>query len=454
MTNMHARRGRAIFLALAATAALTFSGEAFAAAAPSFSCTASAVTAQVAGGSVVNPITVGGDGQACQTASAGLPNAAEAAALESVLTARTAYAMADPGGANAPASKPAAAAGIEGLDLLLGGPTLGVSAARSSITGSCAKGVPQFVATSSVASITLAGTPIVADGAVQPVTDALTTAAGALVEVKLNEVIDLPGGGKAVRAAHITLVRGTAPVAEIIVAESRLGLNGAACAASAESTGSAASVCPAGSVYYAPNNVCVIQGPGGSTTGPGSVVVGPPSSGPSGGTVMTLPRALRIYPHSSCLRGKGPRYAIIGTKGKDRITGTNRRDRILSLRGGDRVDAGRKRDCVDGGRGKDFITGGQGHDRMKGGRGRDIVNGDGGNDRLRGGRGRDTLNSAYGRDKAWGGRGNDKINVATAGRRATVFAGRGKRDKVRCNPRELKRIHGAEIIKVTRPFRG
>ena len=184
-------------------------------------------------------------------------------------------------------------------------------------------------------------------------------------------------------------------------------------------------------------NVCVIPAPGsqtptnpvGTITGPGSVVVGPPSSGPSGGTVVPIAVARKRWPHSPCVRGKGPKYVVIGTNKADRITGTNRRDRILSLRGGNRVDAGR---------GKDFITGGQGHDRMYGGRQRDIVNGDGGNDRLRGGRGNDTLNAAYGREKVWGGRGNDKINVATAGRRATVFAGRGRRDKVRCNPREIK----------------
>jgi Ca2+-binding RTX toxin-like protein len=441
---------------MAATAAISISGDASAATAASFSCTANAVTTQVAGGSVLNPITAGGDGKACQTGVAGFPNTGEALTLESAITARTAYALTDPGGAIPSASKPTAAAGIEGLEVLVGGPLLGVDAARSSITGSCAGGSPKLEPTSQVATITLAGTPIVLDGVVQPITDPVTTAAGALVEVKLNEVIDLPGGGKAVRAAHITLVRGTAPVADVIVAESRLGLNGAPCAdgTGTGDGGNPASVCPAGSVYYPTGNVCVILGPGGNITGPGSVVVGRPSSGPSGGEVMSLTKARKRFPRSRCLHGRGPRYAIIGTKGKDRITGTNRRDRILSLRGSDRVDAGRKRDCVEGGRGKDFVTGGQGPDRMHGNRGRDIVNGDGGNDRLRGGRGKDTLNAAYGRDKAWGGRGNDKINVATAGRRATVFAGRGKRDKVRCNPRELKRIHGAEIIKVTRPYKG
>ena len=85
-----------------------------------------------------------------------------------------------------------------------------------------------------MATIALAGTPIVLNGVAQPITDALTAALGALVEVKLNEVIDLPGGGKAIRAAHITLVRGGTPVSDVIIAESRIGLNGAACSATAD----------------------------------------------------------------------------------------------------------------------------------------------------------------------------------------------------------------------------
>lgn len=356
---------------------------------------------------------------------------------------------------------PSAAAGVEGLEVKLGGPVLGVGAARSSMTATCAGGVPMLVPASEVASISLAGTPIVLDGVVQPITDALSDALGALVEVRLNEVVDLGNGGRLVRAARVTLIRGTTPLAEVIVAESRLGLNGAACDPSAAGNPPTPipPVCPEGSVYDVSRNLCVIPAPGspsptnpvGDITGPGSVIVGPPSGGPSGGTVITLIEAKRRFPKSPCVKGKGPRYVVLGSKGRDRITGTNRRDRVLGRGGSDRIDGGRGGDCVDGGTAKDFVTGGQGNDRMYGGRARDIVNGDGGSDRLSGGRGHDTLNAAYGRDRVFGGAGNDKINVATAGRRATVWAGPG-RDKVRANPRELKRIHGAEIVKVTRPL--
>ncbi len=96
MDIIRARRGRVALIACAAAFAATH-GDANAATAPSFSCTANAVTAQVAGGSVVNPITAGGDGKACQPAIAGLPNVGEAVSLQSIITARTAYAAVDPG---------------------------------------------------------------------------------------------------------------------------------------------------------------------------------------------------------------------------------------------------------------------------------------------------------------------------------------------------------------------
>jgi hypothetical protein len=448
------------FLVLTVAATLLLAVQADAAGPASFSCTANAVTTQLSGKSKLNPVTAGGDGQECRVAVAGLPNTSEALSLDAVSKARTAYAAVDPHGDIPSESTPSAAAGVEALEVTVGGSLLTVSAANSEMTGACEGRTPKFTPMSEVANVTLADTPIVVDGVVQPTTDEVSNALGAAVEVRVNEVLDLQGGGKAVRAVRVTLVRDSS-VAEVIVAESRLGLNGAACDPGAGGDVLAA-VCPSGSVYDVEHNVCVIPAPGSQTaanpvgdiTGPGSVVVGPPQQGPSGGTVMTLSEAQKRFGRSPCVKGKGPRYVVLGTNGRDRITGTNRRDRILGRRGSDRIDSGRGRDCVDAGRQKDFITGGQGRDRMYGGRARDIVNGDGKADRLFGGRGNDTLNSAYGADRVRGGRGNDKINVATAGARATVWAGRGRRDKVRCNPRELKRIHGAEIIKVTRPFKG
>lgn len=463
------RRRTALTACVTAAAALSFGSAAEAATPVSFACTANAVTVQVAGASVINPITAEGDGKACQQAIAGLPNTGEALSLESILKAKTAYAAVDPGGNTPITSKPVAAAGVEGLELTLGRPVLGVGAARSQITASCAGGVASLKPTSEVASISLGGRPIVLDGVVQPITDALTKAVGALVSVRLNEVVKLDGGGEAVRAAHVKLLstNGTALV-DVIVAESRLNLNGAACDPNQPPNNGdpvppnrTPSVCPMGAVYDAADNVCVIAVPGsqtpsnpaGTLTGPGSVIVGPPFAGPSGGTVITLPVARKRYPKSPCVRGSGPKYAVVGTKGADHITGTNRRDRILGLGGRDRLDAGRNKDCVDGGSGRDVMTGGQDNDRVYGGTGRDAVNGDSGTDRLVGGSGNDTFNAGFGADKVFGGSGRDKINVATAGPKATVHGGKGY-DVVRCNPEELKRMHGVERVMVTSRVKG
>ena len=268
------------------------------------------------------------------------------------------------------------------------------------------------------------------DGVLQPITDGLSDALGALVEVRLNEVVDLPNGGKAVRAARVTLLKGDVPLANVIVAESRITLNGAACDPNAggntpgtggnggggTGTGTSGQGCPNGSVYDAANKVCVIAVPGtqtpsnpaGQLTGPGSVVVSQPGKGPTGGTVITLAQARKRFPTSPCVRGGGPLYVVKGTNRKDKITGTNKRDRILGLKGNDRLDGGRGRDCIDGGKGRDGMTGGQQNDRVYGRKGRDFLNGDAGNDRLMGGTGNDYINAAYGADRVFGGRGTTR----------------------------------------------
>ncbi len=230
MMTKRARRVRAIAPALLVLSVLFSPGAAEAATTPAFfSCAADAVTVRVAGGSTLNPVTTGGGKDACRTESVGLPNVGEAVSLEEIMTARTAYAETDQGGPRPFRSKPSAKSGVENLKVTLGNPVLGVAAARSAITATCASGTPTFQTSSEVASLSLAGQPIVLDGVLQPITDALTDAVGALVEVKLNEVVDLPGGGKAVRAARVTLLRGNAPLAEVIVAQSSLDLNGRAC---------------------------------------------------------------------------------------------------------------------------------------------------------------------------------------------------------------------------------
>lgn len=164
-------------------------------------------------------------------------------------------------------------------------------------------GTPVYKTASQVANISLAGQPIVLDGVLQPVTDGLTDLVGALVEVKLNEVVALPGGGQAVRAARVTLIRGDVPVANVIIAESRLDTNGRAC--DPEDGGGpvtpSPTTCPNGSYLGVIRNLCVIR--------EGNIVVGGPGSGPTGGTVINLDKAQALQEQlpegqGSALRGR------------------------------------------------------------------------------------------------------------------------------------------------------
>lgn len=472
--NHHRHTRRALAVVLPTLAAALTPAAASAAAPVSFTCAASAATVQVLDGAPQAPVRAGEDGSPCRRAAAGLQDAGALASTQSKIQAKTAYASVDPHGDRPVRSTPSAAAGVEGLSLVAAGLPLTVDTARSSLSARCASGRAAFAPTSQVASIRLGSATLVADGVVQPVTGGLTNALGGAVSVRLDEVVDLPGGGKAVRAAHVRVTDGSRVLADVVVAESRIDLSGAACdpvAGDQPTTGSnpggnagggdsGSSGCPNGSVLDRGRDLCVIPVPGsrtaanpaGDLTGSGSVVVGAPGTAPSGGTVVGLAQARKRFPKSPCVRGSGPAYVVVGTKRADRLTGTRRANRLLGLGGRDKLDGGGGRDCVDGGRSHDVVTGGQGSDRVYGGGARDLVNGDGGSDRLHGGSGNDVINAATGSDRVWAGAGRDRINVATAGSRARVRGGRG-RDKVRCNRNELRRISGVERIIVTHVVR-
>ena len=89
---------------------------------------------------------------------------------------------------------------------------------------------------------------------------------------------------------------------------------------------------------------------------------------------------------------------ILGSNGKDNLTGTAAADVIEALGG---------RDQVNGQEGDDTIHGGEGNDKLWGGDDNDIVNGDAGKDRLYGDAGNDTLNGGADQDQIWGGAGAD-----------------------------------------------
>ena len=435
-----------------AVSGLTFGATASASAATTatWSCRGSAVELQIAANSRLAPIV--SDRTPCVTGATGVPNAGEALGLAPLATAQTAYARtsAKPSNVFPKDQLTGAEAGVEGLEIKLfnGALTIGVDAARSAVTGECVGGVPAINGASTVAKVRVNGQEIVLDGLLSSIVDPVSNSPlGRLVQVKLNEQVK-DAAGVTQRAAHVIVLAGaagSAPLIDLVIAESKLSSESACDPKATNNGGSdpgdgAPQVCPTGATLDRDRGVCVITAD--RSGGQGVLVVGVPYSGPSGGRVISLVNARKRF-KSACLRGPGPKFATVGTNGRDRITGTNREDRILGLGGNDAIDGGRRNDCVDGGTGGDNLSGGIGNDRVFGTSGKDHLNGGPGTDRLSGGPGNDSNNAAFGQDVVSGGSGDDLINVATAGKAARVDCGPG-RDKVRINRNERRRVKGCE----------
>jgi len=442
--------------AIVGTLALVPSAQALTAT-PVWQCRGSATYSSVAGQNRVEPIVANGN---INTANGGNPDRAQCVNSEtgagntatqlgispSFVGAVTGKALTSitPELGFAIAQKPAAEGRVEDLTLLIGagGPTLGVGAANSTATATCTAGslVPTFSGNSRVADLTLGGTPLPLDQLVTQLS-ALLAPLGALVEIKADERIQTPDS-LTIRALHVKVLRAGTPLLDLVVGEAKVGANGPVCDPSKQGGGSG-NVCPPGSELDVERTLCIIRA---STSGSslGDIIIGRPFEGPSGGTVVPIDIARKRFPKAPCLKGTGaPKYAIVGTNKRDRITGTNLADRILALGGNDAVSGGRGNDCMEGGGGRDLLSGSLGNDAAYGQNGNDALNGAGGNDRLDGGAGRDTINAGYGADRTFGGAGNDAINIATQGPRATANCGAG-RDKVRFNAKEKRGIRGCE----------
>jgi hypothetical protein len=443
---------RAGAAAIVTIAALSFAAPTQAATA-TWSCSASAAIATVAGAEPVNPVTA--SRTPCADQFTGLPKLTDALGLAPSINAKTAYAItsAKPAGGRPIDQTTAGAAGVEGLSIKSGDMTaIGVDAAESEVTASCKDGNPVFNGTSKIAHIILGGQVINLDDPLIQITNALSDALGAVVDVRLNEQVK-DANGFIQRAAHIKVLSaaGAAPLLDVIIAEARVS-SSSACDPNADGNktpgavggASGSRLCPQGAQLDATSGFCVI--PASASGGMGVVVIGRPYSGPSGGRVVALNVARKLY-KSVCLFGPGEKYAIVGTNKRDRITGTNVRDRILGRGGNDALDGGRGSDCLDGGTGGDTLSGALGNDRAYGLSGKDHLNGGPGNDYLSGGNGNDTINTSFGSDVARGGAGVDFINAATAGRAARIDCGKGA-DKVRINKNERTRIKGCETVYV------
>ncbi|MCC5965165.1 MAG: hypothetical protein JJU24_03425 [Natronohydrobacter sp.] len=145
----------------------------------------------------------------------------------------------------------------------------------------------------------------------------------------------------------------------------------------------------------------------------------PPRSEPIGSPLYPWPAPpLMPVEPAPPAREAVPGRWIIGTDGRDTLTGGNGRDFIYGGNGADLIRGGRGNDTLFGGAGHDTIFGGDGHDlivggpgndRMWGEDGNDTIFGSSGNNRFGGGPGNDLLVGGTGNDTIYGGTGNDTI---------------------------------------------
>lgn len=289
--------------------------------------------------------------------------------------------------------------------------TIGAAVATATAAASCAGDAPELVGSSRVTGLTLNGAPIAVDALGPALATALSSLTPA-VTVTPSESIRTPRS-LTVRALHVIVRQGARTLVDSVVAESKVGFDGAVCEPRPP-------ICPEGSTHVPGANRCIIF-----DVAFGAIDVGTPGDAPRGGRVLALGRARSRYGDSRCLTGPGVRFVLVGSNRSEYLRGGRRGDRILGLGGRDRIDGLVGNDCLDGGKGNDNIYGNSGADRIFGGPGRD------------------TVNAGFGADRISGGSGNDAINIATAGARATADCGRG-RDKLRFNRNERRRHRGCE----------
>lgn len=97
---------------------------------------------------------------------------------------------------------------------------------------------------------------------------------------------------------------------------------------------------------------------------------------PASGAVSTAATTAALQESPAGLVVEPPRCAgrtatIVGSEGRDKLTGSPFADVIAGVGGNDMIKGGKGKDRICGGRGRDRISGGKGADRCTGGKGRD-----------------------------------------------------------------------------------
>jgi hypothetical protein len=254
-------------VALLATAALASAAQA----AATWQCSASAVTASVAGNPAANPVT--SSGGPCVSNATGLDSLPTPLGLPAnAVSAQTASAttMATPGD-EIPANQGVAAIGrVENLAVQLppgsGSTTLGIRAANAQATGICVAGTPVLDGKSEALGATLGGQEIPIEQAAQQIAAGLAPL-GDAVDLKVDEQIR-NASGLTVNALHLKILSAAgAPVLDLIAGQAHVGYSGAICNPNGQVPGGGASGNGKGSAGGANSGVLLANGVRGSTCG-------------------------------------------------------------------------------------------------------------------------------------------------------------------------------------------
>ncbi len=269
--------------------------------------------------------------------------------------------------------------------------------ARAEATAICTANGPALSGSSVVPVVTIGGRTLDVTQ-LEQIVERLPT--GALVRIKFNEQTR-SGTTLVQRAVHLEVQDPAGRIVkDVVVAEAKVSGGSQVCDRAAQEdtanggdgngSGGNGDVgpCIRGAEYDAARNLCIItrERDGNLANGRELVtVVGKPFEGPSGGRVALPAEAPKSAQKSTCLKGKGVKFLVLGTKKADRITGSNRADVIFSFGGNDKISGGRGNDCIVGGKGADRLAARSGKDTLVGGKGGDNLNGGSEADKLMGG---------------------------------------------------------------------
>lgn len=405
---------------------LCMSASASAASSP-FGCRASANRLGLDGTTIVEPLIANAPTTPCANDTRGLSSTS--AQDGGSVTANTGPAEVSTATNSSPAA--AALASVSGATVpTSSGSVVVAGPAYAEAAYSCVNGSVVPTVTSTLDSVNVNGSP---ETIAPNQNDTIQLGGGSYMIA--NETIQT-GNSLTERLLDVHLAGGL----EIVVGEAEVTQNSShPCAGGSGGGGGGVGVpitiCPSGSSYDVGLQACVIYLSGGRV-----ITIGQPFGGETGGTVMTLSEARKLY-RSACLYGSGPNYVIVSTRSHAHIQGTYRAERILALGGHSVVKGGGGNDCIAGPGGNDNLRDANGSVRVYGGPGHNRIFIRNGNDRVWLGSGKNRISAGRGSDWLYGGKGFDVFYIDNGPKH--VFAGArggrvyapGARDAVACRSR-------------------